>query len=83
MKQSFEELHEFMKDLPAHNFDNDSVLENLDLMLQDLGKQKLTTIPASSSDSFTPKTAPPEYPVPPEGFRSFSIRRKPNHSTGS
>ena len=76
VKQSFEELHEFMKNLPEHKFDNDDVMEQLDLMLQDLGKQKLAGFSRAVSLTFLPERPPPQYPIPPEPFRSLTLRRE-------
>ncbi|XP_065187144.1 USP6 N-terminal-like protein [Sycon ciliatum] len=81
LKQSFEELHEFMKELPGRKFDNDEVLDSLHEMLQDLSKQKLSRIPKSASAMFIPSRAPPEYPEPPPEFRSVSLRRSHRTST--
>ncbi|XP_065187030.1 USP6 N-terminal-like protein [Sycon ciliatum] len=75
-KQSFEQLHIFMKELPDHKFDNDEVMEQLDLMLQDLRKHKLASFPRATSLTFLPSTDPPAYPVPPEEYRDLTLRRE-------
>lgn len=76
VKQSFEQLHEFMKDLPQYKFDNDDVMEQLDLMLVDLNKQKLSGFPRAVSLTFLPEREPPQYPPAPEPFRSLTLRKK-------
>lgn len=63
-----------MKDLPSRKFDNDEVMEQLDQMLENLGKQKLSVLPTVSTQSFTPVDEPPQYPKPPPEF-NISLRR--------
>lgn len=85
VRQSFEEIHVFLKSLREYEFDNDDVITQLELMLTDLGKSKLHTLPLSNTASlhFLPRQTPQRFPEPPPMFRTLTVRATRSTNTSS